>query len=139
VLEQTDTYFRANHGRLKLRETKQKQAELIGYDRPDHRDARGSDYRLVAVMDPDALKAALSEALGVRGVVKKRRELLTWHNVRIHLDVVEHLGTFIEFEAVLTDSSDETTSFERLETLTRALRIDDADRIATSYCDQLGL
>lgn len=137
VLEQTDTYFRANDGRLKLRETTGKPAELIWYLRADHADARGSDYRLVPVPDPQNLKAALSAALGVRGIVKKRRELLMWHNVRIHLDNVENLGTFLELEAVLTDPSDETTSRQRIETLTRALRIADGDRIATSYSDQL--
>src|SRR5688500_12172405 len=139
TLEQTDTYFRASQGRLKLRETIGKPAELIWYTRPDNTDARGSDYQLVPVPDPDAFKAALAAAMGVRGVVKKRRELLMWHNVRIHLDDVEHLGTFVEFEAVLTDSSDEKTSYERLLTLTDALGIVDADRMATSYSDQLGL
>jgi predicted adenylyl cyclase CyaB len=139
MLEQTDTYFRASHGRLKLRETIGKPAELIWYARPNHADARGSDYQIVHVSDPHALKVALSAAIGVRGVVKKRRELLMWHNVRIHLDVVENLGTFLEFEAVLTDSADETSSLERLQTLTDALGIADTDRIATSYSDQLRL
>ena len=137
ILRQIDTYFRTTHGRLKLRETEAKTAELIWYIRPDDSEARGSDYRIVPVPDPAALKAALAAAMGVRGVVKKRRELLMWHNVRIHLDTVEDLGTFIEFEAVLTDSSDESTSRQRLHTLVDTLRVAKADRIATSYSDAL--
>ena len=137
VLEQTDTYFRAHNGRLKLRETAGRAVELIWYARADHTDTRRSDYQIVNVSDPDALKAVLAAALGVRVIVKKRRELLMWHNVRIHLDTVDNLGTFVELEAVLTDESDESDSYARLETLTHALHVADADRIATSYSDAL--
>jgi predicted adenylyl cyclase CyaB len=58
--------------------------------------------------------------------------------VRIHLDQVESLGAFLEFEAVLA-SSDESDkpSRERLDHLTRALEIRDEDRIAGSYSDLL--
>jgi predicted adenylyl cyclase CyaB len=133
VLEQTDTYFNPATGRLKLRETIGRLAELIWYDRSDHVDARRSDYQIVPVNDADALKAALTAALGVRVIVKKRRELLMWHNVRIHLDAVQELGTFIEFEAVLSDASEELESRQRLKTLIQALGVTDADRVATSY------
>ena len=132
-LEQTDTYFHARVGRLKLRETSKKPAELIWYDRADAVDARRSDYRLVPVKDANALKSALTAALGVRIIVEKRRELLIWENVRIHLDSVRGLGTFIEFEAVLADQSEETVSRQRLQKLTSVIRVTDADRIATSY------
>ena len=51
--------------------------------------------------DAGALKTALVAALGIRGVVHKRREIYLWHNVRIHLDEVAGLGALVEFEAVL--------------------------------------
>jgi adenylate cyclase class IV len=139
VLEQADTYFRVPHGRLKLRETAGRPAELIQYARPDHPDARGSDYQLVPAPDPAGLKAALAAALGVRGEVRKRRELLLWRNVRIHLDDVAGLGTFLEFEAVLSAADDEPTAREWLAILTDALRVAPADRVSQSYADLLGL
>jgi hypothetical protein len=45
-------------------------------------------------------------AIGIRGVVAKRRHLLLWQSVRIHLDEVERLGTFIELEAIAPADSD---------------------------------
>ena len=53
------------------------------------------------IAEPALLKAALTAALGVRRVVDKRREIFLADNVRIHLDDVAGLGTFLEFEAVL--------------------------------------
>jgi predicted adenylyl cyclase CyaB len=139
VLMQTDTYFHVSRGRLKLREHEGGRAELIAYSRPDHPEFRSSEYHVVLVPNPAELKAALASALGVRGEVRKRRELYLWHNVRIHLDDVKGLGTFVEFEAVLTPGEDEAHSLRRLDELTRALRIQPGDRIAVSYSDLLGL
>ena len=95
------------------------------------------------VADVSTLRAALSAVLGVRGVVLKRRELLIWQNVRIHLDDVESLGSFLEFEAVLDvtapdPAAEEATSHERLRLLCRELEIDPADTIAGSYSDMTG-
>ena len=42
-MRQTDTYFRTDSGRLKLREQEPGGAELIGYDRPDTAGARWSE------------------------------------------------------------------------------------------------
>lgn len=136
---QCDTFFRAPHGRLKLREITGRYAVLIGYERPDRADVRESRYHLVYIPDPMALKAALAAALGVRGVVRKRRSILIWQNVRIHLDQVDELGCFVEFEAVLGPCGDEPTSRGRLAQLTEALGIADDDRVAAAYADLLGL
>lgn len=137
--EQCDTFLVVPHGRLKLREISGSNAVLIGYDRPDRADVRESRYHLVDISDPTALKAALAAALGVRGVVRKRRSILIWHNVRIHLDQVDGLGGFVEFEAVLGHGADEPTSRNRLARLTEALGIADDDRVAAAYADLLGL
>src|ERR1044071_4502713 len=81
VLTQTDTYFAAREGRLKLRE-EDGAATLIAYARADAPTARTSAYHLVAVADPAALKGALDGALGTVVVVAKRRRLLLWQEVR---------------------------------------------------------
>ena len=137
VLEQTDTYFHCTTGRLKLRETAGRAAELIAYARADHVGVRGSDYHVIPVENPGPLKRGLAAALGVRVIVVKRRELLLWHNVRVHLDRVEDLGNFVEFEAVLGDGEDEPTGRERVATLAEALALRPEDRIATSYSNLL--
>jgi predicted adenylyl cyclase CyaB len=134
---QTDTYFHVAHGRLKLREIEGQTAALIGYDRPDHDAARLSSYHLVPVADADGLKASLTAALGVRCQVRKRRQIYFWHNVRIHLDEVDGLGSFVELEAVLLSEHDERTAPARVEELCRVLMIAPAARVAGSYSDDV--
>lgn len=112
---------------------------MIWYQRANSTGFRGSDYYVLPVIKFAETLAALTGALGVRGEVRKRRELYLWHNVRIHLDDVEGLGTFVEFEAVIDDRADEPVSHQRLATLTQALGITDANRIAVSYSDLAGL
>ena len=139
ILVQADVYFHSRAGRLKLRTTDGAGAELIAYDRPDETAARLSAYFLVPVADPVALEAALGAALGVRGVVRKRRELWLWHNVRIHLDAVQDLGEFVEFEAVLGEGETEEAARRRLAELERRLSLAGAECIAGSYADLLGI
>jgi predicted adenylyl cyclase CyaB len=141
-LHQIDTYFHVPHGRLKLRETVGRPAELIAYHRSDAAEARGSDYLLVPVADAELLKQALSATLGVRVVVDKRRRVLLWHNARIHLDEVAGLGTFLEFEAVLADASSrasnrDTEGHAQLAELCRRFEIAPGDIIPYSYSDLL--
>lgn len=149
---QRDTFFHAREGRLKLREITRwtgdvdptqapstSAAELIWYDRPDHLTARTSSYRLVPAPDPAPLLAALAAACGVRGVVVKSRAILLWQGVRIHLDTVEELGEFVEFEAVLGPDLGDATAAERLAVLQATLALRDADRVAHAYADLLGL
>ena len=139
VQEQSDLYYRCTTGRLKLRRIDATHAELIWYDRPDDAGLRASTYRRVVVPDAEALHAALANALGIRGEVRKRREVWHWHNVRIHLDEVDALGRFIEFEAGIDEVSDEAISLVRLEVLGRALGLEEANDVAGSYADLLGI
>ena len=136
---QTDTYFRTQTGRLKLREIEGKEAVLIGYVRPDEMGTRQSQYHLVSVADAASLKAALTDALGVRGVVAKHRHIWLWQNVRIHLDQVEGLGKFVEFEAVITSVDEETAAPAQLSQLSQLLSIRPEDQLAPSYADLLNL
>lgn len=139
ILHQTDTYFHCTSGRLKLREINNERAELIAYHRDDHPESRKSEYSVIPVPDPASLKAALQATLGIRGQVIKRRELWLWRNVRIHLDDVQGLGTFMEFEAVVSERFDEAASKSNLEEIRGLLQIPDSDLIAVSYSDLLAL
>ena len=135
VLLQRDTYFRGVRAgaRLKLREQEPGGAELIAYERADAAEARESRYRLVAVPDPAALVEALDAALGTLAVVDKRRRLLLWEGVRIHLDDVHGLGTFVELEGVAAHGGDR----ERVQRASEALAIDPGAIEAGSYADLL--
>jgi predicted adenylyl cyclase CyaB len=139
LLNQRDTYFIALQGRLKLRETADGKAELIAYTRGDAATVRGSDYQLVNVADAGAMRAALATALGVRGEVVKRRELWMWRGVRIHLDEVNGLGTFVEFEAVMEAGESDEVGYQKVAALREALGIADGDLVGVSYSDLLGI
>jgi homotetrameric cytidine deaminase len=135
VLRQRDTYFRVRAGRLKLREQEPGEAVLIQYDRPDAAAARESRYRLTSVEEPDELRASLDAALGTLVVVDKERHLFLWEGVRIHLDTVEGLGSFVELEAVAPAGSDLEPEREKVAHLQRALGIDEV--LTDSYSDRL--
>jgi homotetrameric cytidine deaminase len=138
VLRQRDTYFDHAHGRLKLRVQEGAGgagAWVIAYARPDGTAARTSEYRLAPVGDPDALREALDAALGTLVVVDKRRHLLLFEGVRIHLDDVEGLGAFVELEGVAPPDSDLTREHELVATLSELLAL--GERVAGSYSDLL--
>jgi homotetrameric cytidine deaminase len=137
VLVQRDTYFRARGGRLKLREEQPGGATLVQYDRPDAARARLSSYRLVPVTDPEGLRAALDAALGTLVVVDKERHLLLWEGVRIHLDRVRDLGTFVELEGVAPPESDLSAERDRVAKLAEALGIGPDRILSDSYSDRL--
>jgi homotetrameric cytidine deaminase len=136
VLTQVDTYFAAREGRLKLRE-QDGAGTLIAYARADEAVARTSAYHLVPAPDPAALKAALDDALGTVVVVEKFRRLLLWENVRIHLDAVEGLGTWLELEAVALADSDLADEHRKVAELRAVLEIGDEDVVATGYAAML--
>lgn len=137
VQEQTDTYFRCTSGRLKLRQGGHVPAQLIWYRRADRQDARASDYRLVPISNPETLKGALEAALGVWCIVRKRREIYLFQSVRIHLDEVENLGTFLEFEAVVSHGIDDQAARAQLADLSQRFAISSTDLVAVSYSDLL--
>ena len=137
VEHQIDTYFAAAHGRLKLRQINGLTNTLIAYSRADDAAAKPSDYHLVHVAHPETLKKALAAALGVTGVVDKRREIFLVDNVRIHLDDVAGLGEFLEFEAVLTPGITESQGYAQLATLQESFGIDAAALCTGSYRDLL--
>ena len=101
TLVQEDTFFRVPRGRLKLRVFEEGRGELIYYERGDQLDPGRSRYHIHPEPDPRSLARALGQALGVRAVVRKRRQLFLVGRTRIHVDEVEGLGHFTELEVVL--------------------------------------
>jgi homotetrameric cytidine deaminase len=140
-ITQRDTYFAAVRGRLKLREQEAGGSplwdELIGYSRADSTEPGTSSYLRVPVADAAALREALDSALGTLVTVTKRRRVLLWENVRIHLDEVEGLGSYVELEGVAEAESDLSAEHDTVERVRRELGIDDRDLVAGSYSDLL--
>jgi homotetrameric cytidine deaminase len=141
VLTQRDTFFLARQARLKLRDQGADGSELIAYGRPDEFDPAESTFVLAPVSEVEPLAEALEYALGAPTVVvAKRRQLLMWDGVRIHLDEVEDLGTFIEFEAVLESPAGEAelaAAHDKVARLRRELAIEDSDLVSVAYADLL--
>ena len=120
---------------MKLREEGGATPHLISYVRPDTPEQRESRYWIAAVAQAAELKAALSGALEIEAIVVKQRQLFLWREVRIHLDAVDGLGSFIEFEAVAPAHSDLAEERQKVHELRDAFGIGDADLVATSYRD----
>jgi homotetrameric cytidine deaminase len=135
-ITQRDTYFGGARARVKLREQTPGEDELIAYRRPDDEQARVSEYLRVPVPDAAALKEALDAAYGTKVVVTKKRHLLLWESVRIHLDEVQGLGSYMELEG-LVEGDDDGSARERVERLRKELEIDDANLVSGSYSDLL--
>ena len=136
---QVDTYFRVNHGRLKLRQGSIENA-LIHYLRGDAKGLKRSDVHLFPVESDlsSLLNVLLEEALGELVTVEKRREIYFIDNVKFHLDQVKGLGSFVEVEAIDSEGS---IGIERLEQQCAhyldQLQIDDSALISLSYSDLL--
>lgn len=108
VMFQKDTYFESKIGRLKLREINDNRSELIFYDRKESTDNRWSDYVIFNVDNPEILKSILAKSNRVMTTVSKKRELYLYKNSRIHIDKVENLGLFLEFEVLNNISKEDS-------------------------------
>jgi adenylate cyclase class IV len=86
------------------------------------------------VADPERKKAQLTAEHGVRGVVRKKRELWLIESTRIHLDQVEELGSFIELETVSAGVPGIADHAEH-DRIADALAVDLSQSLRGSYVD----
>ncbi len=100
IKDQIDYYFELpnDRARLKLRVEGKKQ-QLVYYERPDFSKNKGTvaKIKLYDVKDRQLLPF-LCFALGVRVVVKKKREIWMKLNTKFHLDNVKNAGRIFEIE-----------------------------------------
>jgi len=134
---QVDTYFQTDTGRLKLRQGTIEN-NLIWYQRPDRAGPKTSHCRLYKTEKGSALKNILQETMGVMVIVDKEREIHFIDNIKIHLDRVEGLGTFLEIEAQ-SEVGDKTEDFlnSQCSGLMQELGISPGDLLSDSYSDLL--
>lgn len=135
TIGQVDTYFNVGSGRLKLRQAGGVDQALIFYRRDDDSAPKLSRYDLVPIAPGQQIGFILEQALGVRTVVRKRRQLWRLDNIRIHLDEVEGLGSFVEFEVQVLAGREVAGCRAQAAALMIKLGIHDADLIAGSYAD----
>ena len=101
---QVDTYFNVGTGRLKLREGNIEN-HLIFYEREDKEGPKQSKVTFFENKLGSPLKEILTKSLGILAVVDKKREIYFIKNVKFHIDTVDKLGTFMEIEAIDSDST----------------------------------
>lgn len=135
---QVDTYFNVAEGRLKLREGNIENS-LISYSRPDQEGPKASNVVLYHVSENSAaLKAALTQSIGVWITVDKQRDIYFIDNVKCHVDEVAGLGSFVELEAIDQRGDKDIAALQKqCEDLMTILGIDTADLVAVSYSDLL--
>lgn len=137
VDRQIDTYFKANHGRLKLREGKIEN-HLIHYFRQDQAGPKKSEILLYNTKPKSDLKEVLATAMGIRAVVDKYRSIYYIDNVKFHVDEIKELGNFVEIEAIDVDGTiGEEKLREQCDFYLRLLQIDKADLLELSYSDMI--
>jgi len=137
LIAQEDTFFECTHGRLKLRAFSPTEGELIYYERGDSVGPKESRYVRTPCADPEGLKEVLGRALGIRGVIRKRRHLFHVGQTRIHLDEVEDLGDFLELEVVLRDDQEVVDGVDTARRLMSDLGVVEEDLVPQAYIDLL--
>ena len=132
---QVDVYFNTSNGRLKLRKG-DIENNLIFYDRANNSGPKHSKVNLYKSAPNSNLESVLENAMGIKVVVDKQREIYFIDNVKFHLDVVKDLGTYVEIEAI--DEEGIRTNEELLAQCQHYLNlfeIEEEDLIAVSYSD----
>lgn len=142
-MHQTDTYYRVVHGRLKKRETRvlhpagspDEPVEVIYYQREDALKPKVSDFTIYS--ENEAAARFGPDPLPVWVVVTKTRSLYMLGPTRIHLDDVEGLGHYVEFESMVSSSNPEDAARSHNVKLRSALTPVLGEPLAMSYSDML--
>lgn len=137
IIDQDDTFFHSQTGRLKLRKFSGSRGELIFYVRPPSAAPSPCRYILAPTSAPDDLIRCLAESNGIRGAVRKRRILYMKGQTRIHLDTVEDLGEFLELEVVLRPEQETSEGIRIAHELLEQLDIAADQLIEGAYIDLL--
>jgi predicted adenylyl cyclase CyaB len=140
TFQQTDTYFDVPKGRLKLRQINSEKTQLIYYERDNVSKPKRSDIFIMEIPESKAFTALLKKILKVKVTVKKTREIYWFDRTQIHLDAVDSLGWYVEFERKTSNTPKEIErNTKRLEKLMETLEIDHEDLEKLSYSDLVNL
>ncbi|KAM4615491.1 uncharacterized protein ACJ7VT_010590 isoform 1-T3 [Polymixia lowei] len=153
VIRQKDTFFNSSQGRLKLRDFMDSglscsggavfpaeldgTGQLIFYKRSDTNGPKLSSYSISPTQDPQGLRTVLSDALGVKGEVRKERRLFLIGQTRVHLDTVEGLGQYMELEVVMRPDQSIEEGQQVARGLMEQLCVSEASLVTGAYMDLL--
>lgn len=110
---------------------------LVQYARPDVSGPKLSEFDVLDIVEPEKLDRMLSASLGVIGEVKKQRYLFLHEQTRIHLDQVDGLGTFLEFEVCLRPEQNVDDGTKIANELMKLFEIEETDLMTGAYMDEL--
>ena len=135
-LNQFDTYYYCQKGRLKIREINNRLYELIYYQRPNTNKPKISNLQVVNLKSNQAesLKKLFKDSLGIKNIIRKIRHLYMYKNSKIHLDMVQGLGKFIELETIDRKISLKEAKIEHAKMI-RILLLTKTKRLGQSYCE----
>jgi predicted adenylyl cyclase CyaB len=136
-IEQDDTFFVCERGRIKLRALSATEGQLIFYRRANQAGPKESRFVISPTASPESLRDALTLAYGSAGRVRKHRTLYLVGRTRIHLDRVESLGDFLELEVVLAEGESPDAGVKEARALMTALGLADDQLIDGAYVDLL--
>lgn len=83
------------------------------------------------------MEQILEKSMGSKGKVQKERYLFIHEGTRIHLDNVDQLGYFLEFEAVLAPEETVESGEKRLHDLLKVFNIPKENLIQGAYMDEI--
>lgn len=138
TIVQRDVFFNSQSGRLKLRYLQPPaKSQLVYYDRPDVAGPKLSKFNKIEVDEPEVLEKILSQSNGSKGIVAKTRYLFMYERTRIHLDKVENLGNFMEFEVCLLPEQTIEEGQKVADKLIKEFGIKEEDLMTGAYFDEL--
>lgn len=110
---------------------------LVQYNRSDVAGPKLSQFDVLITNEPSKLDRMLRTSLGVLGEVKKDRLLFIYQQTRIHMDKVDGLGTFMEFEVCLRPEQTTEDGTEIANKLIDKFGIKDDELMTGAYMDEL--
>lgn len=132
---QTDIYYKVPKGRLKLRIINGKKCQLIFYERNEKKTERISNYIISETNNISELESILKKVFDIIVTVKKHREIFIRDNIRIHLDKVKGLGSFLEIEIIYNNIH---SAKKQLNEISEYIRLNKKNNfIKNSYSDLL--
>lgn len=110
---------------------------MVQYSRPDVTGPKLSQFNVLEVDEPELLHKMLEASAGVLGEVKKKRYLFLHEQTRVHLDNVEGLGQFLEFEVCLRPEQTVEEGTIIANKMMEIFVIEKDDLMAGAYLDEL--
>ena len=110
---------------------------LIYYRRADESGPKASFYVHSETSDPEGLQSVLTDAYGEVGRVRNHRTVFRIGHSRVHLDLVDGLGEFLELEVAVGDTLEPDAAVSEAHRLLAAFVIEDGALVKGAYLDLL--